>query len=278
MVNNDVKQLKNMAEKIQRKDELVNKLNSSKELFKKYMDASCMPSYETFECKELKDYDNKNLPEYIEKMLGKPPVEGTPRFFETKKKMHKKYLEELKNYRSSIKRVTPDYYTAYSNEREQVKRKEYEEIQSYADRMNSYANEQKEKIQGYEKEINELNQIIEEFDLVKKQSKDVVHLNEIASFIEEGRADNLEEALYLSSFSDLFREVEKNMASLKQEMEKIHEKVNYLEDDVDDFDYEIEDMKKEFESINEEISDLQSGVNDAIDRADQAYDYAVSNG
>ncbi len=30
MVNNDVKQLKNMAEKIQRKDELVNKLNSSK--------------------------------------------------------------------------------------------------------------------------------------------------------------------------------------------------------------------------------------------------------
>lgn len=38
MVNNDVKQLKNMAEKIQRKDELVNKLNSSKELFKKYMD------------------------------------------------------------------------------------------------------------------------------------------------------------------------------------------------------------------------------------------------
>lgn len=31
MVNNDVKQLKNMAEKIQRKDELVNKLNSSKE-------------------------------------------------------------------------------------------------------------------------------------------------------------------------------------------------------------------------------------------------------
>lgn len=40
MVNNDVKQLKNMAEKIQRKDELVNKLNSSKELFKKYMDAS----------------------------------------------------------------------------------------------------------------------------------------------------------------------------------------------------------------------------------------------
>ena len=114
--------------------------------------------------------------------------------------------------------------------------------------------------------------------MVKKQSKDVVHLNEIASFIEEGRADNLEEALYLSSFSDLFREVEKNMASLKQEMEKIHEKVNYLEDDVDDFDYEIEDMKKEFESINEEISGLQSGVNDAIDRADQAYDYAVSNG
>lgn len=30
MVNNDVKQLKNMAENIQRKDELVNKLNSSK--------------------------------------------------------------------------------------------------------------------------------------------------------------------------------------------------------------------------------------------------------
>ena len=54
-----------------------------------------------------------------------------------------------------------------------------------------------------------MNQIIEEFDLVKKQSKDVVHLNEIASFIEEGRADNLEEALYLSSFSDLFREVGK---------------------------------------------------------------------
>ena len=137
---------------------------------------------------------------------------------------------------------------------------------------------QKEMIQKYENEIRELNQKIEEFDLVKKQSKDVVHLNEIASFIEEGRADNLEEALYLSSFSDLFREVEKNMASLKQEMEKIHEKVNYLEDDVDDFDYEIEDMKKEFESINEEISGLQSGVNDAIDRADQAYDYAVSNG
>ena len=112
MVNNDVKQLKNMAENIQRKEELISKLNSSKELFKKYTDASCMPSYETFECKELKDYDNKNLPEYIEKMLGKPPVEGTPRFFETKKKMHKKYLEELKNYRSSIKRVTPDYYTA----------------------------------------------------------------------------------------------------------------------------------------------------------------------
>lgn len=278
MVNNDVKQLKNMAENIQRKDELVNKLNSSKELFKKYMDASCMPSYETFECKELKDYDNKNLPEYIEQMVGRPPEEGTPRFFETKKKMHKKYLEELKNYRSSIKRVVPDYYTAYSNEREQVKRKAYEEIQSKSDRMTSCANEQKEKIQEYEKEIKELNQIIEEFDLVKKQSKDVVHLNEIASFIEEGRADNLEEALYLSSFSDLFREVEKNMASLKQEMEKIHEKVNYLEDDVDDFDYEIEDMKKEFESINEEISGLQSGVNDAIDRADQAYDYAYYNG
>lgn len=153
MVNNDVKQLKNMAENIQRKEELISKLNSSKELFKKYTDASCMPSYETFECKELKDYDNKNLPEYIEKMLGKPPVEGTPRFFETKKKMHKKYLEELKNYRSSIKRVVPDYYTAYSNEREQVKRKAYEEIQSYADRMNSYANEQKGKIQEYEKEI-----------------------------------------------------------------------------------------------------------------------------
>lgn len=61
--------------------------------------------------------------------------------------MHKKYLEELKNCRSSIKRVVPDYYTAYSNEREQVKRKAYEEIQSYADRMNSYANEQKGKIQ-----------------------------------------------------------------------------------------------------------------------------------
>ena len=59
MVNNDVKQLKNMAENIQRKEELISKLNSSKELLKKYMDASCMPCYETFECKELKDYDNK---------------------------------------------------------------------------------------------------------------------------------------------------------------------------------------------------------------------------
>ena len=35
MVNNDVKQLKNMAENIQRKEELISKLNSSKELFKK---------------------------------------------------------------------------------------------------------------------------------------------------------------------------------------------------------------------------------------------------
>ena len=34
MVNNDVKQLKNMAENIQRKEELISKLNSSKELFK----------------------------------------------------------------------------------------------------------------------------------------------------------------------------------------------------------------------------------------------------
>ena len=278
MVNNDVKQLKNMAKKIQRKEELISKLNSSRNLLKKYTDASCMPSYEMFKCKELENYDNKNLPKYIEKMLGKPPVEGTPRFFETKKRVHKKYLEELQNYKNSIKRVAPDYYTAYSNEREQVKRKAYEEIQSKSDRMISYANEQKEMIQGYEKEIRELNQKIEEFDLVKKQYKDVVHLNEIASFIEEGRADNLEEALYLSSFSDLFREVEHNMVCLKQEMEDIHEMVNNLAGDVHNFDYDIEDMKEEFESINEEISYLKSGVNDAIDRADQAYDYAVSNG
>lgn len=103
MVNNDVKQLKNMAEKIQRKDELVNKLNSSKELFKKYMDASCMPSYETFECKELKDYDNKNLPEYIEQMVGRPPEEGTPRFFETKKKCAKNIWKNLKIIKMQFK-------------------------------------------------------------------------------------------------------------------------------------------------------------------------------
>lgn len=78
-----------MAENIQRKEELISKLNSSKELFKKYMDASCMPSYETFECKELKDYDNKNLPEYIEQMVGRPPEEGTPRFLKLRKNAEK---------------------------------------------------------------------------------------------------------------------------------------------------------------------------------------------
>ena len=206
----------------------------------------------------LKSFDDKYKNEFIKNKIGEEPQElgkWNP-------------LKLMKNKREEIERLRKEYFEKRNEAKKeyyQLNQKRRDELrkEDEADKTNRI-NIAMSRVKQADEDLNSIHQVWEQYKILPDKLRTTVVIKKLILFFEEGRVENIKEAINLYYEEEGKEEQERLAAEHRRKMEKAIEEQNM----------KIQELVQKIENIDSEVDTALNLANEAVYKADEAYSKA----
>lgn len=212
-------------------------------------------SAQNYSPNRLKSFDDKYKNEFIKNKIGEEPQElgkWNP-------------LNLMKNKREEIERLRKEYFekrTKAEKEYYQLNQKKRDELkkEDEADKTNRI-NIAMSRVKQADENLNSIRQVWEQYKILPDKLRTTVVIKKLILFFEEGRVENLKEAINLYYEEEWKEEQERLAAEHRRKMEKAIEEQNM----------KIQELARKIEDIDSNVDRALNLANEAVYKAEEAF-------
>lgn len=212
-------------------------------------------SAQNYSPNRLKSFDDKYKSEFIKSKIGEEPQElgkWNP-------------LNLMKNKREEIERLRKEYFekrTKAEKEYYQLNQKKRDELkrEDEADKTNRI-NIAMSRLKQADEDLNSIRQVWEQYKILPDKLRTTVVIKKLILFFEDGRVENLKEAINLYYEEEWKEEQERLAAEHRRKMEKAIEEQNM----------KIQELAREIENIDSNVNRALDLANEVVDKAEEAF-------